>query len=131
MSPLLRRVLAVAAGFVTVALLSVGTDAILHGLGVFPPVSAAMSDPLFAVAAIYRAAFTVLGGAVATRLAGEGSYRPAQILSGLGLIGGFAGVYVWLSAQSDLGPLWYTLTNPISAIPCTLLGARVVLRRNA
>jgi hypothetical protein len=129
MNPVLRRSLAVVAGFVAVAVLSIGTDAALHAAGVFPPVSQPMSRGLFALAATYRALLTVAGGAIATWLAQEDSYRPAQILSFLGLLGGLAGVVVWVTAQSDLGPLWYVLSIPLSAIPCTLVGAWLVLRR--
>ena len=130
----LRTGLAVVAGFATVAVLSVAADAVMHTSGVFPPGPTVMSDALFTVAATYRALFTVLGGAVATTLAAGQGYRPAQILSGLGLLAGFAGVGVWFTSQTDLGPLWYALSIPVSAIPRTLAGAWLMLRaarRNA
>ena len=130
MTALWRRVLAIAAGFVTVAVLSLATDVVLRGVGVFPPLPKVMSDGLFALAASYRAAFTVLGGAVTTVLAREASYRPAQILAGLGLLGGLAGVAAWF-ATPDIGPLWYALSIPVSAIPCTLLGAWLARRANS
>lgn len=127
MTPVWRRTLAVVAGFASVAILSVATDAAMHATGVFPPLPQDMTPALFAFAATYRAAFTVLGGAITTHLAREVSYRPAQILAGLGLLGGLAGVAVWFT-QPNLGPLWYTLTIPLSAIPCTLAGAWIVRR---
>lgn len=130
MSPRLRAALAVVAGFVAVAVLSIGTDAALHGLGLFPPEPERMSDGLFLLAAVYRAGFTVVGGAIATALSGADSYRPAQVLAGLGLLGGLAGVAVWAQTP-ELGPLWYVLSIPISAIPCSLLGAWAVLRGKA
>ena len=129
MTPLWRRSVAVVAGFVTVAVLSTGADAVMHAAGTFPPQPQDMTTGLFALAATYRAAFTVLGGAVTTLLARDASDRPAQILAGLGLLGGLAGVAVWFS-QPNLGPLWYALSIPISAIPCTLAGAWLV-RRNS
>jgi hypothetical protein len=126
-TPLLRRSLAVVAGFAAVALLSIGADAVMHATGIFPPEPATMTAGLFALAATYRAAFTVAGGALTTALSREASYRPAQILSGFGLLGGLAGVAAWV-ATPDLGPLWYALSIPISAVPCTLLGAWLRLR---
>ena len=127
MSPLFRRSLAVVAGFVAVAVLSIGTDALMHGTGVFPAETAAMTTGLFGIAAIYRALFTVVGGAITTALSREASYLPAQILAGLGLLGGLAGVAAWF-ATPGLGPLWYVLSIPISAVPCTLLGGWLLLR---
>lgn len=126
MSPLWRRILAIVAGFIAVALLSTGMDARMNVTGVFPAEPVAMSAALFAFAALYRALFTVAGGAITTKLSGDGSYRPAQILSLVGLLGGLAGVAAWFSTP-DLGPLWYALTIPVSAVPCTLLGAWLVL----
>ena len=128
MSPLWRRSLAIDAGFAAVAALSIGADGVMHALRVYPDAAADMSGGLFILAATYRALFTVLGGVIATMGAGEGSYRPAQILAGLGLLGGLAGLGVGF-ATPDLGPLWYVASIPISAIPCTLLGAWLVLRR--
>lgn len=124
----LRRILAVVTGFATVAVLSVGTDAVLHKTGIFPATAPAMTTGLFALAATYRAVFTVLGGVIATVVSDDRNYRPALILSGLGFLGGLAGVGAWFTAP-DLGPLWYPVTIWISAIPCTLLGAWLVLRR--
>ncbi len=126
----LRRGFAVAAGFGAVAILSVGTDSVMHAAGIFPPGPEIMPDPLFILPALYRALFTILGGMIATLLAGDRSYLAAKILSGFGLLGGMAGVFVWFTADSNLGPLWYTLTIPISAIPCTLAGAWLILRRS-
>ncbi|MEO8243808.1 MAG: hypothetical protein ABI832_16015 [bacterium] len=127
----LRRGFAVAAGFATVAVLSVGTDAVMHSSGIFPPEPQIMADQMFLLPAVYRALFTVLGGAVATLLAGDRSFLAAKILSGFGLIGGLAGVAAWFSASTELGPLWYTVTIPLSAVPCTLAGAWLVLRPTA
>jgi hypothetical protein len=130
MSPRLRLTQAVAAGFVAVAALSIAMDAAMHGLGLFPPAPQVMSEGLFAFAAAYRALFTVAGGALATWIARRNDYRAAMILSGLGLLGGLAGVAAW-SRTPELGPLWYALSIPASAIPCTLLGAWAVLRGQA
>ena len=59
-----RSILAIALGFVTVVILSLGADAALRGLGVFPAEPSAMSGGLFALATLYRAVFTGLGGAL-------------------------------------------------------------------
>ena len=59
-----RSILAIALGFVTVVVLSLGADVAMRGLGVFPAKPSAMSVGLFALATLYRAVFTVLGGAL-------------------------------------------------------------------
>ncbi len=128
MTPVWRRVVAVVAGFGSVAVLSVGADALMHASAVFPPDPARMTPGLFGLAATYRAVFTVAGGAITTRLAREDSYRPAQILAFLGLLGGLAGLAAWFT-KPDLGPLWYAVSIPLTAIPCTLFGAWIVLQR--
>ena len=101
----------------------------MHAAGVFPAKPSALSNGLFALAATYRALFTGLGGAITTALSREASFRPAQILSGLGLLGGLAGLAAWF-ATPDLGPLWYAAFIPLSAVPCTLPGAWLVLCGN-
>ena len=119
---LLRSIGAVLAGFLATALLSVGTDAILHATGVFP--EGRMPDLFFVLPAVYRAVFTVAGGYLTARLAPRLPYLHAGILAALGLLGGLGGVMVAL-AQPELGPLWYALSIPLSALPCIWLGAHL------
>src|SRR5258708_13132975 len=64
----------------------------MHAAGIFPSAPRLMSDPLFALAAAYRAVFTVAGGSVAARLAPDRPMRHAWILAGIGLVAGLAGV---------------------------------------
>src|SRR5262245_43413262 len=64
-----RSMGAVIAGFLVTFILSLGTDVVLHALRVFPPWGELMSSGLFALATVYRVAFTVLGGFVAARIA--------------------------------------------------------------
>ena len=60
---LLRSVAAVFVGFVSVAVLSLATDQVLHVLGVYPPWGEPMSSPgLNALALSYRILYTILGG---------------------------------------------------------------------
>ena len=57
-----RSILAVLAGFLVTAVLSLGTDVVMHATGAFPGWGQAMSDGLFVWASAYRVVFTVLGG---------------------------------------------------------------------
>lgn len=119
-----RSIGAVAAGFFATAILSVGTDAIMHGAGVFPPVTERMSDAMFLVPAVYRALYTVAGGWITGRLAPSRPMLHGWVLAGFGLLGGLGGLSVAL-AHPELGPLWYSLSIPLSAIPCIGLGAKL------
>jgi hypothetical protein len=120
----LRSAGAVVGGFVLTAALSVGTDAILHGAAVFPPLGVRMSDSLFALAAGYRALYTVAGGYVTARLAPSSPMAHAGVLAGIGVLAGLGGVAASL-AHPELGPLWYAASIPVSAIPSITLGARL------
>ena len=87
-----------------------------------------MSDSLFALAAAYRALFTVAGGYVTARLAPDRPMRHAWILAGIGLAGGLAGVVAYYTiGGADLGPAWYAISIPIEALPCVWLGGRLAV----
>ncbi len=118
-----RSVLAVIAGFVVTAILSVATDAVLHATNVFPPLGVRMSDGLFALAGAYRAVFTVLGGYTTARLAPRAPMRHAMALATIGTITGALGIMVWAKGGDAMGPLWYALSIPLSAFPCIGAGA--------
>ena len=88
MKPRLASVGAVAAGFIVTALTSTAADAVMHAVGIFPSAPRLMSDSLFALAAAYRALFTVAGGYVTAHLAPDRPMRHAWILAGIGLFAG-------------------------------------------
>jgi peptidoglycan/LPS O-acetylase OafA/YrhL len=130
--PWVRSVAAVAAGFLVTAVASTATDAVMHAAGIFPSSARAMSDPLFALAAAYRALFTVAGGYATARLAPDRPMRHAWILAGIGLVAGLAGVGAYFAiGGAELGPAWYAISIPLEAIPCVWLGARLALTRRA
>ncbi len=110
------------------ALLSVGTDAVMHAAQLFPPVDVRMSDGLFVVAAIYRAAYTVVGGWITARLAPGRPMHHAWALAGLGTLGGVGGLVAWPQGGEAMGPLWYPVSILASAVPCILLGAWLAIR---
>lgn len=116
-----RSVLAVAVGFLTVAVLSTAIDQVLHSTGVYPPWGERMSDGLFGLALGYRLAITVLGGWVAARLAPS---RPVGHAIALGLLGtmfALAGALVTVN-RPDLGPAWYPIALVVTALPSVWLG---------
>jgi peptidoglycan/LPS O-acetylase OafA/YrhL len=124
--PCLASAGAVAAGFIITAVASTAADAVMHATGIFPSSPRSMSDPLFALAATYRALFTVAGGYVTARLAPDRPMRHAWILAGIGLVAGLAGVVAYYTiGGAELGPAWYAISIPVEAIPCVWLGGRL------
>lgn len=128
MSAWARRVGAVLGGFFATALLSVGTDTVMHATGLFPPWDVRMSDGLFGVAATYRAAYTVVGGWVTARLAADRPMHHAWALAGLGTLGGVGGLVAWSQGGEAMGPLWYAVSILVSAVPCIVLGGWLASR---
>ena len=125
----LKSIGAVMAGFVVTAVTSTAADMVMHAAGVFPAPPEIMSDPLFALAAAYRAVFTVAGGYVTARLAPDRPMRHAWILAAIGLAAGLGGVIAYsMIGGGKLGPAWYALSIPLEAIPCVWLGARLAMR---
>jgi hypothetical protein len=118
-----RSALAVAAGFAVTAGLSLATDAVLHGTGVFPGWGEPMSDRLFAVATVYRCAFTVLGGYVTARLAPARPMRHVMVLAAVGALVAIAGLAATWDA--GLGPRWYPVLLVLTAVPCVWAGGRL------
>ena len=123
-----KSIWAVAAGFLTVVILSTGTDFVLESLGIFPPAS----DPglfitwMLLVALAYRCVYTVAGGYVTASLAPEKPMRLVIILAVIGLAGGAAGVIVgW-----NMSHHWYPISIFLSAFPCTWLGGKLKLRNS-
>lgn len=115
-----------AAGFLVTAVTSTAADAVMHAAGFFPSSPRAMSDPLFALAAAYRALFTVAGGYATARLAPNRAMRHAWVLAGIGLVAGLAGVVAYYAiGGAELGPSWYAISIPVEAIPCVWLGGRL------
>jgi hypothetical protein len=112
---------AVAAGFVAVVVLSLGTDQVLHSLRVYPPWGQPMAGSLFFLATAYRIVYSVAGGYVTARLAPHAPLRHALILGLVGLMPGVAGVMVAI-AKPELGPLWYPIALVVTGVPCAWLG---------
>jgi len=120
----LRPLGAVAAGFLSVVVLSLGTDQLLHVLDVYPPWGQPMREPsLNALALSYRLVITVFGGYVTARLSPREPMRDVWILAFIGLAMGTLGAIG--SIPLNLGPAWYPIAIAVTAVPCTVLGGRI------
>ena len=118
-----RSVWAIFAGFLVVIVLSLGTDEVLHLLGVYPPWNQRMSDGLFVWATLYRTIYAIFGSYLTARLAPNRPLWHAMVGAAIGMILGTLGtVATW---NKDLGPHWYSLAIVIEGIPCAWIGAKI------
>jgi len=115
---------ALVAGFIAVVVLSIGTDAVLHALRVFPPLGQRMSDKLFLIATIYRTVYAILGSYITARLSPDRPMAHALIGGIIGLIVGSVGAEVTWN-RAELGPHWYPLALVVTALPCAWIGGKI------
>ena len=131
-SPQLRRRLlrstgAVLLGFISVVVLSLGTDQVLHLLQVYPPWGQPMYDPWLNLLALsYRSVYTVLGGYITARLAPKNPMRHAVALGIMGTVVGTAGAIATIPLH--LGPSWYPIALALTGLPLTGLGGVLYVR---
>jgi hypothetical protein len=119
-----RSAAALFAGFFAVVFLSLGTDQLLHTLGVYPPWGEPMnetSDNLLALS--YRCVYSAVGSYIAAGLAPRNPMRHALILGAVGFVLSVAGAVG--ASQADLGPLWYPIALVVTTLPCAWLGGIV------
>ena len=124
-----RSIGAVLAGLIVIFVLSLGTDQILHVLGVYPPWGQPMYEPgLNLLALAYRCVYAVLGCYLAARLAPHAPMRHALALGIVGVVLSSLGAYVAIT-RADLGPTWYPIALVISSLPCAWLGGALYQRK--
>ena len=123
-----RSIGAVFGGFLTVVIFSVGTDAILEFIGIFPPPDQGFFITwMLVVALMYRSIYTVAGGYVTARLSPVNPMKHVKILASIGTAAGVAGVYIgW-----DLSQHWYPIALAITAFPLTWLGGWLKTREQS
>jgi hypothetical protein len=117
-----RSVRAILFGVVAVIVLSLGTDALMHGTGVFPPLGKAMSDALFALATAYRIVYGIVGGYIAARFAPSRPMFHALILGLVGMVLSVIGAIATWNAGPEFGPKWYPLALVNTALPGAWIG---------
>jgi hypothetical protein len=120
---------AVLLGLVSVVVLSLVTDQLLHMLNVYPPWGQPMYEPgLNLLALSYRCVFGVLGSYIAAKYAPHTPMRHAMILGFVGLVLSSAGAVA--ASDMNLGPPWYPIAIVLSALPGAWLGGKLYLSRH-
>ena len=126
-----RSIGAIVLGLVTVIVLSLGTDQLLHTLNVYPPWGEPMYDPwLNLLALTYRVLFAILGSYIAAAYAPHSPMRHAMTVGVIGFVLSAAGA-VAATRMADLGPLWYPVALVITAIPSAWAGGALYHARSA
>ena len=123
-----RSILSVFAGLLAVFVLSLGTDQIMHSLGIYPPLGQPMEDTgLLLCAFAYRCVYGVVGGYVAGRLASYAPVGHALVLGGIGVaLSTMGAVAMW-----DYGPHWYPVALILTAVPLSWAGGMLARRGKA
>jgi hypothetical protein len=117
----LKGIGAILAGFITVFILSIGTDSVLESVGIFPPLGTVFNTWMLLLALIYRCAYTVAGGYITAMLAPG---RPMRHAINLGIIGIIAAT-LGAAAGWNLSQHWYPIALIVTALPCTWLGGKL------
>ena len=126
----LRSAGALLLGFVSIVVLSLGTDQLFHVLGVYPPWGEPMNEPGDNLLALtYRCVYGVLGSFIAARFAPYAAMGHALALGVIGLPLSAAAMVAAL--ELDLGPAWYPIALFLTVLPCAWLGGVLYRTRNA
>lgn len=118
---------AVIAGIVVGAALSLGTDEVLHAVGVFPPWGQPVTDAPLLLATAYRIVFEVAGCYIAARLAPNSPMLHALVAGFVGFVLSIVGAVATWNGGPAFGPHWYPVALIITAIPCAWLGGKIRL----
>lgn len=116
-----RSILAVVGGFLFIAILSFGADAVFRAVApdALPPQGQPVtSTPVLLVTMAYVAVFAVAGCYLAARWAGRQPMKHALILGALGLAFNIVGFF----AMRGLMPTWYVVANLLLVMPYAWLG---------
>ena len=120
-----RSLFALLVGMLTAALLSLGTDLLMHKLGLFPPLGQQVSNPMLLVATVYRTVYGVFGAYLAARLAPHSPMTHALVLGMIGFVVSLAGAVVTWNMGPAYGPHWYPVILIVLAIPTAWVGGKL------
>jgi peptidoglycan/LPS O-acetylase OafA/YrhL len=125
----LRSIGAVLAGMVVGIALTLGTDELLHIVGVFPPWGQSMVgyDGALLLATAYRVVYAILGSYITARLAPNRPMQHALIGGAIGLVASIVGAVATWNGGPAFGPHWYPVALIFTALPCAWLGGKLRL----
>ncbi len=121
-----RSIVAVLAGMVVGVALTLGTDVVLHKIGVFPPWGASMVgyDEALLLATLYRTVYGVLSSYITAWLAPNRPMQHALVGGFIGLVVSIVGAAVTWNKGPAFGPHWYPLALIVLALPTARAGGK-------
>jgi surface polysaccharide O-acyltransferase-like enzyme len=120
-----RSLLALLAGMLAGIILSIGTDVVLHVIGLFPALGEPVSSPLLALATFYRSVYGVVGSYIAARLAPNQPMTHALVLGIVGSVVSIVGAVVTWNKGPAFGPHWYPVALIVLAFPTAWVGGKL------
>jgi len=122
-----RSIVAVLVGMVVGIVATIGTDIVLHQIGVFPPWGASMVgyDGALGLATLYRAIYGIAASYIIARLAPDRPMQHALVGGFLGLVVGIVGAAVTWNKGPAFGPHWYPLALIVLAMPQAWVGGQL------
>jgi hypothetical protein len=120
-----RSIGAVLAGIVAGVVLTLGTDALLHAAGVFPPWGQPVGDAPLLLASAYRTVYGILASYIAARLAPDRPMTHALAGGVVGVVASTVGAVVTWNRGPAFGPHWYPLALIVLAMPSAWAGGKV------
>ena len=128
MVKILKSIWSVLAGFILVALLSVGTDMLMVALGIMPnPYQGGQAQVFYGdssilmLALLYRTLYSALGSYVTAKLAPFSPWKHVAAGAVIGLaISTLGAVY-----GQNLGPSWYAWGLVVAVLPTAWLGGKL------
>ena len=124
-----RSLLALLAGMLAGIILSIGTDIVLHVIGLFPALGEPVSSRFLALATVYRSVYGVIGAYIAARLAPSQPMTHALVLGIVGFVVSIIGAVVTWNKGPAYGPHWYPVALGVLAIPTAWVGGKLFLMR--
>lgn len=113
-----RSIGALLAGFLAVIILSLGTDIVLHAIGLFPRLGQPMADALLLLATAYRTVYGLAGSYIAAHLAPNRPMQHALVGSAVGLLVSIVGAVATWNRGPAFGPHSHPLSLVALAMPC-------------
>jgi hypothetical protein len=124
-----RSVGAVLAGMLVGVILTIGTDVLLHAIGVFPPWGQSIVgfDGALLLATVYRTVYGVAASYIIARLAPDRPMLHALVGGAAGLAVSILGAAVTWNKGPAFGPHWYPLALIVLAVPQAWVGGKLRL----
>jgi len=127
-----RSIWAVAAAFLLVIPLTLGTDHIFHMTGVYPPYGVPMVGVgLYLLALSYRIVFGVFAAWLTARLAPWKPMKHVWIQAGIGQVISILGIMPAVQHPEIYGEVWYPVVLAITVIPTAWFGGRLYMSGHA